>query len=57
MHEALTAEIVRICRQRSVEGDCPTVDRPGGEMLEGAIIELAKERDELRALLDGALVG
>lgn len=45
MHEALANEILRICRQRALEGDCPTVDAPGREMLEDCIIELASQRD------------
>lgn len=45
MHPALADAIVKVCRQRETEGDCPTVDRPGGETMEFCILELASQRD------------
>lgn len=51
MHPNLVEQIVKTCRQREIDGDCPTVERHGSEMMEFCIIELARERDHLLALL------
>lgn len=48
MHQALVREIVKTCRKRASEGDCPSVSATNGEMLEGAVIELA---DAINAIL------
>jgi hypothetical protein len=55
MHPMLTEEIVKVCRQREKDGDCPTVEAPGRETLEFAVIELAAQRDRLREQLKIAL--
>lgn len=55
MHPVLTEKIVEIVRQRFAEGDCPTTARPGPEMVEFALMEVAKERDALRKLIPTTL--
>ena len=42
MHKKMLDEIIARCRQRLEEGDCPTVNSFNVELLEGAIIELAR---------------
>jgi hypothetical protein len=42
MHELALNAIVKACRTRETDGDCPTVERPGAETLEFAVLELAK---------------
>jgi hypothetical protein len=49
MHPAMLKEVIAVCRQRSDEGDCPTVDPFTVEQLEGAVIALAYEADNMRA--------
>lgn len=49
MHEAALQEVIRVCRQRDREGDCPTVKAFDVETLEGAVIQLA---DRLKIILD-----
>lgn len=49
MHEAALQEVIRICRQREREGDCPTVKAFPVETLENAVIQLA---DRLKIVLD-----
>lgn len=51
MHPALTENIIERLRTRFAEGDCPTGERPGREMVEFALIELADERQKLRSLI------
>lgn len=41
MNELALKAIVKVVQQRNAEGDCPTVERPGAELLENAILELA----------------
>lgn len=45
MHELLVKEIVKVCRQRLADGDCPTVRSPTVGNLEDAIIALAADID------------
>lgn len=47
MHDTMLREVVRVCRQRSREGDCPTVEPFKTEILEGALIELAAKLDRV----------
>ena len=49
MHEALLKEVVKRCRQRQAEGDCPTVPAFSVEWLEDAVCQLA---DRLKIVLD-----
>jgi hypothetical protein len=49
MHIALTNEIIKVCRQREKDGDCPTVEAPGRETLEFAVIDLADRLDKAKA--------
>lgn len=49
MHIKLLEEIVKVCRQREAEGDCPTVEAPGRETLEFAVIDLADQLDKMKA--------
>lgn len=49
MHELMLKEVIKTCRQREREGDCPTVKAFSVEILEGAVIQLA---DRLKIVLD-----
>jgi len=51
MHSLAVEQIVSVCLQRLAEGDCPTVEAPGRETLEDAVIELAAQRDRARRKL------
>jgi hypothetical protein len=48
MHPTMTDEIVKVCEQRSREGDCQTTPAPSIEQLEGCILELAFQLEVLR---------
>lgn len=41
MHELALKAIVETVQKRNAEGDCPSVERPGPETLENAILDLA----------------
>ena len=49
MHPELAKEIVRICRSRSAEGDCPVTLPESVERLEQCVIELANQLEVLSA--------
>jgi hypothetical protein len=51
MHPMMAEEVLKTCRQRSAEGDAPSVKAHTVETLEGAVIELAQQRDKLRSVL------
>lgn len=51
MHELAVRAIVEVCRKRQAEGDCPTAQRPGGEILENVIVQLADDIAALEARL------
>ena len=56
MHAQAVDEIVKLCRKRLGEGDCPTDALPATEVLEDAVLELAYQRDLARRQLP-ALAG
>jgi hypothetical protein len=43
MHTLLAEEIVKVCRARSAEGDCPITPSESIERLEQCVIELAHQ--------------
>lgn len=43
MHPTAVSAIVRMCRRRERQGDCPTEPAPAPEVLEGCILELARQ--------------
>ena len=43
MHELAIQEVIKICRQREQEGDCPTIKAPSVETLEDVVIQIANE--------------
>lgn len=45
MHPALAEEILKACRARERDGDCPGTVRPRAETMEDCIIELGRQRD------------
>jgi hypothetical protein len=49
MHPELAKEIVKVCRSRSAEGDCPVTPPESIERLEQCIIELANQIEVLSA--------
>jgi uncharacterized protein (UPF0548 family) len=49
MHDAMLKEVVKVCRQRQRDGDCPSVKAFGVETLEDAVVQLA---DRLKIALD-----
>lgn len=51
MHAQAVDEIVKLCRKRLGEGDCPADVLPAAEVLEDAILELAFQRDHARRQL------
>lgn len=52
MHPALTDAITKEVRQRSAEGDCPTIPAQSVGMLEDAILDLAGRLDRYRAAME-----
>ena len=56
MHPMLVEEVVKVCRQRSAEGDCPTVDAPSRETLEDCVIALADDRRQILVTLADAFM-
>ena len=61
MHELMLREIVKRCRQREAEGDCPTEAAFSVEQLEDAVIELASRVETVLArslsILDSEISG
>lgn len=49
MHPALVSGIIKVCRARSTEGDCPTTSPESVERLEQCVIELANQIEILSA--------
>ena len=47
MHKEMLREVVKRCKQRQREGDCPTVDAFSAETLEDAVIQLSSWNDDL----------
>lgn len=47
MHPVLAGEIIKVCRARSKEGDCPITPAESIERLEQCIIELASQLEIL----------
>jgi hypothetical protein len=48
MHPELAEVILKTCRSREREGDCPTKSLPSGELMEDCIIELGRQRDDAK---------
>lgn len=51
MHETLLNEMIKTCRRRLEQGDCPTVPQPSAGALERALLAAADEVDRLESLL------
>lgn len=49
MHHVLAETILEQVRKRFAEGDCPITERPARETVEFALVEIARQRDELQA--------
>lgn len=47
MHHVLAETILEQVRKRFAEGDCPITEKPGREAVEFALIEIARQRDEI----------
>jgi hypothetical protein len=54
MHELVLGLIIKCCRQRQAEGDCPTVTAFPVEQLEDAVVQLADKLEKIQPLLPGA---
>lgn len=48
MHPLMLKEVIEVCKQRSREGDCPTVKPFSVEQLEDAVVQLAHESDTIQ---------
>ena len=52
MHKLMLDEVVKRCRQRQSEGDCPTVEPFTVEQLEDAVVELASMLEGVAQIFD-----
>ena len=46
MHQSILEEVIRVCRQRRDDGDCPTLPAEPVERLEEAVLRLVHEDEE-----------